>query len=95
MIGHLSAATYFNEITDQAITESYSYHAAGAVTAKGLEVGTWPLNAAWAYNSAGQVSSVTYPQANQPSATTLTYSYDAMGRPTGLSSNIASPASLF
>jgi hypothetical protein len=65
------------------MTEMYSYHAAGALTAKSLQVGTLVnMTVNYTYNSAGQLSTSAYPAAG---LVTLTYGYDAMGRLNSLS----------
>ena len=81
-------------------TENYSYHPAGAVTAKMLAVSrqyssgspvTGSMLVSYAYDTAGRVASVTYPMAQPfqpqwgiPNPVTLQYAYDSMGRPASL-----------
>ena len=69
----------------------YSYHAAGAVTAKNVKLarpsaGSASLEVDYAYDQAGRAASVTYPFSlglgGGPH--TLSYAYDSMGRPTSL-----------
>ena len=85
------------------IVEMYSYHPAGGVTGKRVQVTrqefnqgfptTYPtanLDVTYTYTSSGQVATVAYPTyavtccSYQPVPTQFTYTYDTMGRPTGL-----------
>ena len=86
--------------TADAYAEMYSYHAAGAVTAKKLQftrvfasqygyrqTGTGSLEVDYAQDSAGRTSTVTYPMtfANLASSQpVLTTAYDTKGRPASL-----------
>jgi RHS repeat-associated protein len=79
-------------------TEMYSYHRAGAVTAKNVQMaraiyssyyGEWvqgttnSLEVDYSYDQVGRTASVTYPfRTGAPH--TFSYGYDSMGRPTSL-----------
>ena len=78
-----------------AMTEMYSYHPAGAVTAKQMQVAregtdsdgngayaTGSVEADYTYNQAGQVATygVQYPATPGPVPVTYTYAYDSMAR---------------
>jgi hypothetical protein len=81
-------------------TEMYSYHPAGAVTAKNVgltritgygggeaSTASTSLEVDYTQNSAGQTATVTYPMAfmnGQSAQPVLTMGYDAMGRPSTL-----------
>jgi RHS repeat-associated protein len=78
-------------------TEMYSYHPAGAVTAKQMTVSgtalgsnTANFNATYAYNNLGQVTSVQYPFAQWSNGSVVTagpqysYTYDSMNRLNGM-----------
>jgi RHS repeat-associated protein len=77
--GRLTAARYTpGTCIASTLTEMYSYHPAGAVTAKSLQVGSLgAMTVNYGYNSAGQVATMQYPSSSSP---TLTYGYDSMGR---------------
>lgn len=82
------------------VTEMYSYHAAGAVTAKRMQLSgtalstyTANLDATYTYNSLGQVSSVQYPFAAWSNGAITSngpqygYSYDSMNRLNAMTAN--------
>jgi RHS repeat-associated protein len=77
--GRLTAARYTpGTCIASTLTEMYSYHPAGAVTAKSLQVGSLgAMTVNYGYNSAGQVETMQYPSSSSP---TLIYGYDSMGR---------------
>jgi RHS repeat-associated protein len=94
--GRLSQVNYAGPDGLQ-FTEWYSYLAAGAVTAKQLTVSGTALgsnianlNATYAYNSLGQVTTVQYPFAQWSNGSVVTggpqygYTYDAMNRLNGM-----------
>jgi len=103
LTGRLATAQY--TIMDEngnpsPVTEMYTYHPAGAVTAKrltatgcgtddGVVYGCSPayVEADYTYNSAGQIATYGMARHNPsmlPTDPTYTYVYDAMGRPTTL-----------
>lgn len=95
-LGRLSQVSYSGPHGLQ-FTEWYSYHPAGAITAKQLSVGgtalgsnTANFDATYAYNNLGQVTSVQYPFAQWSNGSVTTagpqygYTYDAMNRLNGM-----------
>jgi YD repeat-containing protein len=78
-------------------SEAYSYHPAGAVTNKTLNVySTYPssywtygasFGVSYTYDSAGRLSTTAYPQTTYVAPTTYTYSYDGMGRAVSMNDN--------
>jgi YD repeat-containing protein len=90
-LGRVSTISYTGP-HGMSINEYYSYHSAGAVTAKDLSVvGLWGTSGAhlianYGYDNEGRVTSIQYPvsQWNSPNATiagpTYRYGYDSMGR---------------
>ena len=84
--GRLTAMTYLAGDCAYGVflgmTEMYSYHPAGAVTAKSLKAGTAvpAVTVSYTYDSAGRVATEAYPTTGAP----LSYGYDGMGRPNSL-----------
>ena len=83
-----------------AFQESYTYDSVGGITGKTLAVtanipgwyesNTQSLNIGYTYDSAGRLSTATYPQTSTygSSAPTYTYGYDGMGRPVSMTDNL-------
>ncbi len=92
--GRLAAAKYYAGACLQLMTEMYSYHPAGVVTAKSLQVGTaGTMAVAYGYNTAGQVTTMQYPTTGA-GWWTFNYGYDSMGRPSSLNETLpGSPSS--
>jgi YD repeat-containing protein len=106
--GRLTTAQYHAACTgnglqaDDIYTEMYSYHPAGAVTAKNVKMqrtfydpnnnpytASGSVEADYTYDSAGRTLTTSNPaggfyNGNTLIPATLTYSYDTMGRPSGL-----------
>jgi hypothetical protein len=97
--GRLATAQYSVYVAGHPanLTEMYSYHVAGAVTAKRLQVqrcgncAAQALEADFGYDSAGRVASygTATPLAPGTQARTYTYGFDGMGRPVTLRDNFA------
>src|SRR6202030_2873584 len=76
--GRLANVQYGVFAAAQTIAETYSYHPAGAVMAKSMQVGSLgAMTVNYTYNQAGRVWTMQYPSS---SFSKLTYGYDAMGR---------------
>jgi RHS repeat-associated protein len=65
-------------------SELYSYHPAGAVTAKRVLVGAGNLEGDYGYDNEGRLTSTHYPDTTSGTGPTYTVTYDTLGRPNGL-----------
>jgi RHS repeat-associated protein len=83
--GRLYQASWGGEsCTGGAWTHTYGYTASGLVASKTQNGAYYNLTANYTYDNEGKTVSVKYPLFNGP---TLTYTYDAMGRPVKLTDN--------
>ncbi len=67
-------------------TRSYVYDNNGNLTSESLAIGGHTLTAGYGYNGNDQLTSITYPRSNN----VVTYTVDALGRPTAISNYVSS-----